>query len=107
MKPIDLSEYIQLEGPLFEDVQRSGIFADSKTFVDCIPKIDPQKIISKYNKLKSSRDFDLKAFVESHFILPKNTTESAGSAGETMVAHIKTLYDYHWQTRKRTSEPNG
>lgn len=30
---------------LFQDVQSAHVFADSKTFADCIAKEDPEKII--------------------------------------------------------------
>ncbi len=98
MRPIDLSDYIQLEGPLFEEVQRSEIFEDSKTFVDCIPKIDPPQILAKYLNRKDKNDFDLRSFVEEYFHIPGNNTESAISVGATMEAHIEKLWDYLGRT---------
>src|SRR2546422_1213131 len=35
-------------GPLFHDVQLSGIFADSKTFVDARPRLAPAAIVARY-----------------------------------------------------------
>src|SRR5450830_634597 len=54
---------------LFVDVQSNRIFRDSKSFVDCIPKGDPNVILAKYRKQKNSAGFDLAAFVRAHFEL--------------------------------------
>src|SRR5918996_1594898 len=43
-------------GRLFHDVQMSGLFEDSKTFVDARPLLDPAQIAARYN------GSDLKAF---------------------------------------------
>ena len=56
---------------LFAHVQKSRIFADSKTFPDCAPKMDPLDILIRYRKVKRHRDFDLRRFVENHFWLPE------------------------------------
>lgn len=94
MKSIDLSDYIQLEGPLFEEVQRSVIFSDSKTFVDAIPKNDPQKILHLYQKLKKDPDFDLNHFISLHFHLPDEVTETDITTEKTMESHIHKLWNY-------------
>ncbi|MCH9613831.1 MAG: Periplasmic trehalase [Chlamydiia bacterium] len=56
---------IQDEGPLFEAVQKAEIFQDSKFFVDCIPKDDPEEIMSAFKDTD-----DLKAFIDEHFYVP-------------------------------------
>ena len=43
---------------LFEHVQSSRLFADSKTFPDCAPKMDPLDILIRYRKVRRHRDFD-------------------------------------------------
>ncbi|MGB8464561.1 MAG: hypothetical protein WCE49_06430, partial [Terrimicrobiaceae bacterium] len=53
--------------PLFEDVQLSGIFADEKTFVDCLPKCSLEEIAKEYQLAKDSPGFNLREFVLSHF----------------------------------------
>ena len=63
------SEIFELH-PLFEDVQMSRIFADEKTFVDCLPKYTLEEINKKYQLEKDSPGFDLKRFVVSHFDPP-------------------------------------
>jgi len=89
------SVYIQLEGELFEDVQMSGIFPDSKTFVDCIPVGNPEKILEKYKKEKNNPDFDLKAFVENNFIIPEVKNEKADLPdGLSMEDYILNLWDF-------------
>jgi len=52
-------------GPLFPAVQLSGIFADSKTFVDARPLSPPAKIAADYARSRSAARFDLRAFVRS------------------------------------------
>lgn len=39
---------------LFEHVQSSKLFADSKTFPDCAPKMDPLDILIRYRKLNAT-----------------------------------------------------
>jgi alpha,alpha-trehalase len=56
---------------LFEAVQLQKVFADGKTFVDCIPKSAADKILAAYEKEKQEAGFDLKQFVRTHFELPK------------------------------------
>ncbi len=53
---------------LFHDVQMSGIFEDSKTFVDYIPKCEPAWIASKYEEQKVDESFNLETFVDTHFL---------------------------------------
>lgn len=94
MKNIDLSEYIQLEGQLFEDVQRSEVFEDSKTFVDCTPKSDPEEIMERYRDRKDDSDFDLKGFVQSYFHMPESFSDMVIQTGGSMEEHIDKLWEY-------------
>ncbi|RTL58471.1 MAG: alpha,alpha-trehalase TreF [Sphingobacteriales bacterium] len=55
---------------LFKDVQLSQIFPDGKTFADCVPKYDLQKISKDYQQQKKAAGFDLKKFVLENFELP-------------------------------------
>jgi alpha,alpha-trehalase len=52
---------------LFVDVQASGLFADSKTFPDCVPLVAPEVILERYRAQRESADFSLAAFVQAHF----------------------------------------
>ncbi|WP_432261183.1 alpha,alpha-trehalase TreF [Cupriavidus sp. TMH.W2] len=54
-------------GELFVDVQHSGLFADSKTFPDCIPNCDPDLIVARYRELRDTPGFSLADFVQAYF----------------------------------------
>ena len=94
MKPETADQFIQLSGPLFEDVQQSGLFKDSKTFVDSIPKSDPRQILQKYNQQKSDSFFNLKAFVYEHFQIPGQKNGEDFEVGHSMDEHIERLWEY-------------
>ena len=85
--------YIQLSGDLFKDVQLSGIFSDSKTFVDAVPKRDPKYIKSLYDSEKGLPDFDLKQFVYANFNLPNEKDTVKVSENQSMNNHIKDLWE--------------
>ncbi|MEM6345567.1 MAG: alpha,alpha-trehalase TreF [Bacteroidota bacterium] len=76
-KPTDTSSSSKRQGPqdlypvLFDAVQMAGIFPDSKTFVDYIPKRSPQEIENAYLSLKDSTAVDLMAFVNENFDPPR------------------------------------
>ena len=63
--------YIQLEGPLFERVQLTPLFSDSKIFVDAYPKMNPEELLVLFKKKCQEKHFDLKRFVLKHFTLPQ------------------------------------
>src|SRR3989442_2711920 len=61
-------------GPLFQDVQLSGIFADSKTFVDARPLRPPAEIATRYASAGitgGGGGGTLRPFVEQCFRLPR------------------------------------
>jgi alpha,alpha-trehalase len=61
----------QIYAELFESVQTGGVFADSKTFVDAVPRHEPAAILQHYREQRERADFDLRSFVEKNFILPE------------------------------------
>src|SRR5436305_250287 len=80
-------------GPLFQDVQLSGIFADSKTFVDARPLLAPPEIAALYASARSSASFSLQAFVERHFELPRPAGEGFSTdTSQSMEEHIRALW---------------
>lgn len=85
--------YIQLNGDLFKDIQLSGIFSDSKTFVDAVPKRDPQYIKVLYDSVKGLPDFDLRQFVYANFIIPNEKDTIKVSENESMNDHIEDLWE--------------
>jgi len=92
--PDSVDDYIQLSGLLFESVQRQGIFPDSKTFVDAIPKTAPEEIRVEYERQRHNSNFDLKSFVKEHFTLPDDGPSSEIRPAATMEEHIDQLWDY-------------
>jgi alpha,alpha-trehalase len=85
----------QQYGQLFIDVQTAPVFPDSKTFVDCVPKMSVAEIVSNYEDQKGSTDFDLKAFVLEHFDLPKQyATDFQSDTSRSVQEHINVLWDY-------------
>jgi alpha,alpha-trehalase len=79
--------------PLFEDVQTSHIFADDKTFVDCVPKYPLKEINNRYQLEKDAPGFNLKEFVLSQFNLPPaHGTDYHSDPNKGVVADIETLW---------------
>jgi alpha,alpha-trehalase len=87
---------------LFTDVQLSRIFPDSKTFVDCVPRRDPEAILADYRAVKNNPAvrFSLKLFVEENFIIPQPPLSDYESKEKDVVKHIHTL----WTVLKRKSD---
>ncbi len=80
-------------GELFEVVQFSGMFEDSKTFADCTPKIPTDEILAIYEKAKEDSNLDIKAFVKEYFITPPAIASTFQSdTSESAAQHIDTLW---------------
>ncbi len=78
---------------LFDAVQSSTIYPDSKTFADAIPTRDPVAINAAYRVERVTAGFDLRAFVARHFDEP----ELAGTGfktdpGRNVCQHIDALW---------------
>jgi len=82
---------------LFEAVQTAKVLGDYKTFVDAIPNQDPNVILHKYESLKDTSDFDLKAFVLDNFSLPQATKETKVTHEASLQVHLKN----HWKNLVR------
>jgi alpha,alpha-trehalase len=82
-------EYIQASGALFEAVQRCHIFRDSKTFVDSLPKSDPDLVLRLFEGM-------LAEFVATHFELP-----AEASAGVTPKVAMEENIDKLWDALTR------
>ncbi len=77
---------------LFKQVQLSGIFNDSKTFVDCVPRRSLNKIIEDFDS-RSEADFDLRSFVMNNFELPStNSSDFVSDTTQPMSEHIRSLW---------------
>ena len=84
-----------LYGPLFEAVQSQRIFPDGKTFVDAVPRIPVDRIMSDYAAAPPTDAVALKAFVEARFLIPGDTPAPETPAvpqGLDMKAHIAALW---------------
>jgi len=80
-------------GPLFPDVQLSGIFEDSKTFVDARPRFSPSEISKRYADAKKAAAFNLRSFVEQNFELPRPVgRDFQTDTTQTMEEHIRALW---------------
>lgn len=91
-------------GPLFHDVQVAGIFPDSKTFVDAVPRAAPAEIAARYAAERGTRGFDLAAFVARHFDVPGEIAAGfAADGSRTMEAHIRAL----WPALTREPDARG
>ena len=79
---------------LFVAVQSAAIFPDSKTFVDCAPRGDPQAILAAYRAEHAEQGFDLNVFVSRHFDSPPTDAgHFQPQAGQPMADHIAQLWD--------------
>jgi alpha,alpha-trehalase len=80
-------------GLLFADVQLSGIFSDSKEFVDARPKAPPTVIAARYDSARRTNGFVLAEFVHQNFFLPQPAGTGYHSvASQGMIAHVKALW---------------
>lgn len=93
----------KIYGQLFTDVQMAKIYPDGKTFVDCIPKRDPKRIVADYLKIKNNPviRFSLKLFVDDNFETPSAKRAIVNDGNEKDVTqHIKKL----WSDLKRDAD---
>src|SRR3954447_1807686 len=71
------------------------IFADGKSFPDCVPEYDDPAINKKYQQQKSLPGFDLKRFVLDHFRLPQPLSLGYSSdKNKTLEENIETLWGH-------------
>ena len=81
-----------LYGILFDAVQMQEVFADGKTFADCIPKRKAEDIVNDYVKAKNNPGFDLKKFVADNFDLPAQPPAIAVQNEKNIQKHIEDLW---------------
>lgn len=78
---------------LFEEVQSTRLFTDSKTFPDCAPRIDPLDILIRYRRMKRQPGFDLRKFVITHFWLPDHGESNyVSDPSQSLKMHIDNLW---------------
>lgn len=87
---------------LFREVQLSGMFADSKTFVDMERDRPFPELEQMYLEQREASDFDLRAFVEAHFKpLPAYHADFVTDTTRTIFDHINAM----WDVLKREPQP--
>lgn len=88
-------------GELFDSVQLSGIFADSKTFLDCLPVSTTDSIMAAFKEAKTKPDFSLQNFVNQWFIVPK-------ASGDTYTSDLLSTPEEHitdlWKVLSRPAD---
>lgn len=91
-------------GPLFHDVQMARIFPDSKTFVDARPLVAVATITERYEAQRGAEGFDLRRFVEQHFLAPQSVgADVRTDSTRTMESHIHDL----WSLLTRPADSTG
>ena len=79
---------------LFVAVQTSGMFSDSKTFVDSIPLYSDEEILQNYEDNKLKPGFTLKDFVTTHFAVPlDNASHFVTDPSKSAAEHIGILWN--------------
>ncbi len=95
----------QLYPGLFEDIQLSDIYPDSKTFPDAIPLKNPKEIMKVYRAEKNKPGFSLKDFTQKNFKLPPSkATGFVSNTGLGLRHHIDTLWTVLHQYASTPSE---
>lgn len=90
-------------GDLFQAVQLSSLFPDSKTFVDARPLAGPQDILAAYHAARDSAGFGLAAFVQREFALPQPAGgDFQSDTAQSMEQHIQAL----WTVLARPRDPD-
>jgi alpha,alpha-trehalase len=104
MTPADNKTPADRYQELFVRVQREQVFEDSKTFVDCAPLFEPQRILEEYRRTSADPGFDLTKFVDSHFTVQHAVAKAYVSPqGQSLARHIDALWDI--LTRRPSEHP--
>lgn len=86
-----------LYGTLFVEVQTKRIFQDGKTFVDAVPKREPDAIMSDYRRAAPATREALRAFVLANFTVPGVNDQGPAA----LRRHVRKL----WPVLVRQPEP--
>lgn len=90
---LDVKTPADLFGELFVDVQMGRVFPDSKTFVDCLAKDEPERVLEAYRERRDKAGFDLKAFVQEHFDPPEvHDSQYVSRPEQSLADHIDGLW---------------
>ena len=89
---------------LLDAVQMGKIFADGKTFVDCVPKYALQDIYEKYQQQKNDAGFNLTVFVLENYSLPVAASHDYCSDNSKS---IQTNIENLWEVLTRKPDSAG
>jgi hypothetical protein len=90
---------------LFVAVQSSGVFKDSKDFVDCTPLRHPEEIMRDYRKFSTDEGFHLAEFVQENFVHePLEAHHYVSEPHQPLSAHIDDLWTILTPKPRRSSE---
>ena len=96
-----IKTHAQLYLELFEAVQLSGVYQDSKCFVDATPRYAPDLVLRAYQLESLDINFELSDFVERHFQLPQNVGANYQESSKRPVReHIDNL----WKVLARSAD---
>lgn len=85
--PADL--YVEL----FERVQLSSVYPDSKTFVDALPVRPPADILAEYRERRGAEGFNLSDFIHARFTTPVTAPSAYRTVrGQDVRVHIDRLW---------------
>lgn len=90
----------EIYGELFELVQSRHVFADSKTFVDAVPKKEVADILAAFAGLEQDDNDRIRAFVTEHFVLP--STQDAVSVDE--IVPVRERIEQLWVQLARAAD---
>lgn len=90
-------------GALFEQAQVSGLYTDSKTFPDLVPRKAPREIMEAYREAMAAgaEDFRLEKFVLENFIFPST---AAGSVAVSSAASAAERVHALWSVLERPKD---
>ncbi len=91
----------QLFGPLYHAVEMRGIFPDSKTFADAVPRRAAAAILADYAKCRCEDDAALRQFVRVNFDIPGTPAAPPSSERLPLKAHIDALWPQLTRTTPR------
>lgn len=78
----------------FQIVQKSGIYKDSKTFVDAIPIIPINKVLDSFDRFKNLKSFSLEAFSRHYFkTIDPIPSKNKIVKNQGILKHIKVLWN--------------
>lgn len=97
---MEMSKQMQ-QDDLLDAVQMDKVFADGKTFVDCVPLMPEEQILERYNKQKNEPGFDLRRFVLDNYQPPlKSEVDYTSDPQKPVGENIESL----WQVLTRKPE---